>query len=140
MDLHDLISDGDLTPKHVALAQSIHHYTRSKFLIALLNRLGHSISYTTLTRLDNQVLTHTVESSGDSIPVPSNIVPNSGLFIHGAIDNDDFNEETYDGKETTHVTAMVLYQPAGEHDELLSVNRKIPIPASITKVTEVLEC
>lgn len=31
-------------------------------------------------------------------------------FIQAAADNDDFQEDTLDGKRTTHATSMVLYQ------------------------------
>lgn len=54
MDLYYLITDGDLTPKHVSLAQFTHHYTRSKLLITTLNKLGHCISYTSLKKVDSQ--------------------------------------------------------------------------------------
>ncbi|KAK3710252.1 hypothetical protein QZH41_006783 [Actinostola sp. cb2023] len=40
--------------------------------------------------------------------LPSNISP--GSFVQLAADNNDFNEETLDGKNTTHVTTMVIYQ------------------------------
>ena len=47
---------------------------------------------------------------------PSNISQRS--FIQMGPDNDDFNEETIDGKNTTHVTTMVMYQrkPFGPAD------------------------
>lgn len=32
------------------------------------------------------------------------------MFLHGVIDNDGFCEDTLDGKSTTHITAMVIYQ------------------------------
>lgn len=40
--------------------------------------------------------------------VPSNISP--GAFIQIAAENNDINEETLDGKNTTHATTMVGYQ------------------------------
>ena len=40
--------------------------------------------------------------------IPSNI--SSMSFIQLAADNNDFNEETLDGKNTTHATTMVVYQ------------------------------
>ena len=40
--------------------------------------------------------------------IPSNISP--GPFIQIATDNNDLNEETLDGKNTTHATTMVVYQ------------------------------
>ena len=39
---------------------------------------------------------------------PSNISP--GAFVQAAADNNDINEETLDGKHTTHLTIVVLYQ------------------------------
>lgn len=143
MDLHSLINERDITPKHVALAQCIHHYTRSKLIISLLNRLGHCISYKTLSKLDNQVLTHIVNSSNDvNIPVPSNIARDPSVFLHGAIDNDDFKEDTFDGKATTHVTAMVLYQPSGTEDRQQLEIEKIPVPETGLKVPDdtLIEC
>lgn len=141
MDLHNLIIERDLTPKHVALAQCIHHYTRSKFILSVLNRLGHCISYKTLTKLNNQVLTHIIVTSNE-VDVPSNIVRDPSVLIHGAIDNDDFKEDTFDGKSTTHVTAMVLYQPAGIEDMRQFKAEKIPVPETGLKVPEhtLLEC
>ncbi|GFQ96640.1 uncharacterized protein TNCT_690591 [Trichonephila clavata] len=46
-DMHFTITEKQ-TPKHIALAQSIHHLTRSKQLIVILNKCGHCISYKTL--------------------------------------------------------------------------------------------
>ena len=40
--------------------------------------------------------------------VPTNIVP--GPFLQLATDNTDINEETLDGKNTTHATSMVVFQ------------------------------
>ena len=33
-----------------------------------------------------------------------------GPFVQFAADNDDFNEETLDGKQTTHATKLEIYQ------------------------------
>ena len=40
--------------------------------------------------------------------IPSNIT--AGPFVQFAADNNDFNEETLDGKKTTHATTLVVYQ------------------------------
>lgn len=50
LDLYYLITNGDLTPKHVSLAQYIHQFSRSKLIITLLNKLGHCISYPCLNK------------------------------------------------------------------------------------------
>ena len=51
-------------------------------------------------------VTGLVEQMGTVIP--SNISP--GPFIQVAADNNDANEETLDGKNTTHATTIVVYQ------------------------------
>lgn len=40
--------------------------------------------------------------------VPTNIAPDP--FLQLAADNTDINEETLDGKNTTHATSMVVFQ------------------------------
>lgn len=40
--------------------------------------------------------------------IPKNVVRDSSLFLHGTIDNNDFNEGPPSGKDLTHVTAMVI--------------------------------
>ncbi|KAK3746863.1 hypothetical protein QZH41_000037 [Actinostola sp. cb2023] len=50
----------------------------------------------------------TARSEEFGVLVPSNISP--GVFIQFAADNNDLNEETLDGKETTHATTLVAYQ------------------------------
>ena len=42
------------------------------------------------------------------VVIPSNIT--DGPFVQFAADNNDFNEETLDGKQTTHATTLVVYQ------------------------------
>lgn len=115
------------TPKHIALAQSIHHLTRSKQLIVILNKCGHSISYKALKNLDNEVTTSIVcEDIDKKLLIPKNIVRDSSLFLHGAIDNNDFNEETLSGKGSTHVTAMVIYQEKKSTDNEVNLIKMKP--------------
>ena len=97
-------------PKQIALAMAVHHLTGSKQLVCLLNRMGHSSSYDELQAVDTslamEVLTK-VETY--ETVIPSNISP--GSFVQFAADNNDLKEETIDGKNTTHATTMVVYQP-----------------------------
>ena len=96
-------------PKHTSLAMCVHHLTSSKRLIELLNRMGHCVSYDEMravnTSIAEEVLAK-VEEFGTVIP--TNIKP--GTFVQIAADNNDLNEETLDGKNTTHATTMVIYQ------------------------------
>ena len=97
------------TPKHVSLAMSTHHLTGSKQIIMLLSRMGHCISYEEMKSVDASLATEVLAQSEEYDTVlPSNISP--GSFIQMGSDNDDFNEETIDGKNTTHVTPIVVFQ------------------------------
>ena len=96
-------------PKQIGLAMTVRHLTGSKQLVVLLNRMGHSSSYDELQAVDTSLATEVlakVETRGTVIP--SNISP--GSFVQLAADNNDLNEETIDGKNTTHATTMVVYQ------------------------------
>lgn len=104
------------SPKHISLAQEIHHATRKTELVDVLSKLGHTISYSDLLNLDQLILKKLAFNQNNSfIRIPSNIIKNPSLFLHGAIDNNDFMEETLSGKNTTHVTSMVLYQENSCH-------------------------
>ena len=90
------------TPKHVSLAMSTQ-------IIILLHRVGHCISYDEMKSVDASLAKEVLAQSEEYDTVsPSNISP--GSFIQMGPDNDDFNEETIDGKNNTHVTTMVVYQ------------------------------
>lgn len=96
-------------PKHVSLAMAVRHLTGSKQLVTMLNRMGHCSSYDDVEAIDTSLAKEVLAQSDLSgIVVPSNIVP--GGFVQAAADNNDLNEETLDGKTTTHATTLVLYQ------------------------------
>lgn len=66
---------------------------------------------------------------------------NADLFLHGAVDNDDFAEETLDGKRTTHVTAMVVYQTAPDICNFPRQIQKTPIPQDVSlNANELIPC
>lgn len=66
---------------------------------------------------------------------------NADLFLHGAVDNDDFAEETLDGKRTTHVTAMVFYQTAPDTCNFPRQIEKTPAPQNVSlNANELISC
>ena len=70
--------------------------------------MGHCSSYDEIQSVDTSHAMEVVAKSEQYGTVtPSNISPIS--FIKLAADN-DFNEETFNGKNTTHATTMVIYQ------------------------------
>ena len=97
------------TPEHVGLAMSVRHMTGSKLLVMMINRFGHCCSYDDIEVVDTSLALDIIASSENlGAVVPSNISP--GVFVQVAGDNNDINEETLDGKQTTHATTLVLYQ------------------------------
>ena len=104
-------SKGSFTPKHIALAVTVKHLTGSKELIRVLNRFGHCVSYDEVAKYETQCIEHLLlDTSENEVMIPSNI--SAGTFVQAAADNLDFSEETLDGKNTTHITTLVLYQRA----------------------------
>ena len=98
------------TPKlHIGLAVTVHHLTGSKEVVTLSNRMGHCSSYDDV-EIENTAWAREMEarSQQTGVVIPSNIIP--GPFVQFAADNNDFNEETLDGKQTTHSTTLVVYQ------------------------------
>ena len=85
------------TPKHIGIGVTVKHLTGSKEIIKLLNKLGQSISYQEVIKLENSLVHQTVQDQDENTPaIPSKIV--AGQFVQAAADNLDFNEQTLDGK------------------------------------------
>ena len=96
-------------PKHTSLAICVHHLTTSTRLIELLNRTGHCVSYDEMRAVNTSIAEDVLakaEEFGTVIPT----VIKAGSFVQIAANNNDINEETIDGKTTTHATTMVIYQ------------------------------
>ena len=74
--------------------------------------------------------------------IPSNISP--GTFVQIVADNNDLNEETMDGKNTTHATTMVVYQrkvfgpdpPPVHHADHSIKRRSLQSPSSVYEIQE----
>ncbi|MCG7875527.1 MAG: hypothetical protein N0C90_04285, partial [Candidatus Thiodiazotropha endolucinida] len=97
------------TPKHASLAMAVRHLTGSKQLITILSRMGHCCSYDETEVIDTSLAMESLAKAEETgVVIPSNISP--GKFIQFAGDNNDINEETLDGKQTTHATTLVIYQ------------------------------
>ena len=83
----------------------------------------------------------TKESCG--VVIPSNISPSA--FVQAACDNNDVNEESLDGKNTTCATTLVLYQaghfgprpPTIVHGDYSTKRRSLGI---LSPVQDILDC
>ena len=96
-------------PKHISLAICVHHLTTSKRLIELLNRMGHYVSYDEM-RAVNTSIAGDILAKAEEFGTVTLTVIKAGSFVQIAADNNDLNEDTIDGKNTTHATTMVIYQ------------------------------
>ena len=94
----------------MGLALTIHHDTRNKKLMNLLNAHGYSVSHGRAllmeTALANAVVENTRAHQGLYVPP----FLRKGTFVFFAADNTDFAEDTRDGKGTTHGTITAVYQ------------------------------
>lgn len=72
--------------------------------------------------------------------IPKNIVRDSSLFLHGALDNNDFNEETLSGKDSTHVTAMVIYQEKKPTENQINIIKLKPTDQHNDYDSKTLNC
>lgn len=131
-------------PKHTSLAITVHHLTSSKHLITLLNKMGHCCSYDEMRAVDTSAAMEVLAKTEEfGTVIPSNISPS--IFLQLAADNNDINEETLDGKNTTHATTMVVYQrkPLGPDPPpvpLADHRVKRRSLQSTSKVYEIQEC
>ena len=93
----------------LGLALTIHHDTRNKKLVNLLNAQGHCASYSRALIMEIALANVVVENTKQCQGL---YVPPKGTFMFFASDNTDFAEDTADGKGTTHGTVTAIYQKA----------------------------
>ena len=118
------------TPLHVSIAQSIHNERRSKKLIKTMNRLGISISYDELERIDFTLANRLLNRLGEHrVPISNSI--KKGL-LHRAMDNFDHIEDTKSGKGSSHDTILMVFQNQNENNE---EHVSTPIEQDIEKKT-----
>ena len=115
---HGIISHSKMvkTPLQLGLAIKVHHDFGSKKLSELLHSLGHAVSYNEVRQFVTSVANDQL-SKTDNVYVPHGIKPvdtdDTCTFVDAAIDNFDLNEDSLDGKRTTHALATVIYQRCG---------------------------
>ena len=87
-------------PKHIVLAFTVKSLTGNVELINVLNRLGHSISYSQMEEIDTALCLQKLSLADRDVALPANIHP--GIFTTLAWDNIDRLEETTSGGGTSH--------------------------------------
>ena len=120
------VSRGKLwTPKHVGLGCSLHQATRSKQLVHLFHRAGHTISYKNVLQLDTAMANETLKSLDPNTGgiLPANLVPYR--FLHFTADNIDIPDSSLDGKDTFHATQVATWQYGPQADTSILANLKL---------------
>lgn len=95
----------------MSLSIFVYQAIRSKKVIDVLYRFGYGTSCDEVRKFLTSLTANQIENNGE-VFIPQGIVPVRSVedFVHASIDNFDQNEETLDGKGTTHSLAMVLFQ------------------------------
>ena len=126
-------------PLQVGVGFYLHKQLRSKNIVQFFHSIGLSVDYTRLLRLESSIASSLLETNmASGYYIPSNIAKNK--FIYFAADNCDFNEDTIDGKNTLHATAMVAFQEFSEnemHNHCFNFNHNYPfkIPETFGKLS-----
>ncbi|XP_048857264.1 uncharacterized protein LOC125724829 [Brienomyrus brachyistius] len=108
------VSWGTVKPwKHIAMGLGMSSLTGSKLVLQILNRAGHSISYSDAKGLETE-FAYSVTSDGRDAPDGIHLLPDRSTAC--VWDNNDANVETLDGKATLHSTVGHTYQNIMEHD------------------------
>lgn len=103
------LNSGKMTPIHCSLAQTVNSLSQSRQRMDIMNRLGLSMSYDSMKRIDTTIAERMAEDTlPNRCPVSDKI--NTTDVIQGAIDNFDHADNTISGKDTTHDTVLVVFQ------------------------------
>ena len=93
------------TPKSLSLGLAMRHLTGSAQVIDILNKFGHSVSYSSTLQLESGLAQLRLQQK-DHIPEGFHPQVHTNLVW----DNIDFNEETVTGSGTTHHTNGIMIQ------------------------------
>lgn len=85
---------------------TIKNLTGSAQIVHLMNNFGYSIAYSQLLEVETAMAEKQLDECENGICLPSNIQPN--VFSVFCWDNNDIQEETLNGKGTTHCTNGIV--------------------------------
>ena len=114
----ELLKSAREMPQQVAVGIAIHQAVRSKQLVNMLHGFGLSVEYNRLLRVEAQIESNVLKRMEESngLFLPPDI--GKGRHVFFAIDNVDFAEDTYDGRNTLHGTVKAIYQKSHVGDEI----------------------
>ena len=106
----DVVRSSLEMPLQLAVGIAVHQAVRNKQLITMLHGFGMSVDYNRILRVEAQIEASVLKRMelNDGLYIPPDLVLGRHVFF--AVDNVDFAEDTPDGKNTFHGTAMAIYQ------------------------------
>ena len=110
----------------------------------LLHKLGVSVDYTRILRIETQLAEALLRHSADRCIYVFPALAR-GQFIYFAVDNSDFSEDTPEGKNTLHATAMAVFQRKTDYSpeitlDLSKIAKSKSLPSNSIPATELLPC
>ncbi|KAK3764230.1 hypothetical protein RRG08_045716 [Elysia crispata] len=125
-------------PKHILLGVSVRHLTGSSQLIHILNRFGHTISYSAILEIETAICDNITDN--DHL-FPRQIRTDNNLVTHFCWDNFDLAEETLTGADTTHTThGIVIQEVSGTPESEVTDEREtLGCQTETDKATSVIE-
>ena len=109
-DIMYAVSSGKVKPsKQILLGMVTKSLTGSKKMVEMLNRLGHSVSYSAVEELETEL---TYSAAGNDLLTPDGMSLDCNSATGVAFDNYDRFVETLSGKNTLHDTVGIAYQTA----------------------------
>ena len=131
-------------PLQVGTGILVHQQFRSKSLIDYLHDIGVSVNHARILRIETQLAQQLLHTSAEhGTYVPPSLTKNTFVFF--SADNSDFQEDTPEGKNTLHATAMAVFQPAGDPGIVRNINLTGPsrhrsLPLGPGLAVELLPC
>lgn len=128
------------SPLQVLVGHSVYDKCKSRELITSLNRGAFSVSYNDVLRNRQLLSSYAVHVSGfNTTPLPSHFT--SSCFTIGALDNFDFEDKSsVSGSESTHHTAMVLFQECAKESHGKASVSQTGLSKRRCKLTDALPC
>ena len=106
----DVVRSSSEMPWQLAVGIAEHQAVRNKQLITVLHGFGISVDYNRILRVEAQIEASVLKRMelNDGLYIPPDLVLGRHVFF--GVDNVDFAEDTPEGKNTFHSTAMAIYQ------------------------------
>jgi hypothetical protein len=107
-DMIHCVSRGRVkTPKHVVLPMAVKSLTGSAEVVTLLNRFGHTLSYSQIEELETTIAEREIERQAEGILLP-NVCNNPGVPAIFCWDNNDLQEETLSGMVQINIKFLMV--------------------------------